>query len=516
MKSLNNFFASVDSTCILLRNLFSGMALFGSLSGIAYASCSGYETVSSGAPEFRLMPGKPAGGKRAPLHLGFNQESVAFQLSYWDAVTRTVRPAVLSHLKEMPGAVYRYPGGSVSNYADLSAARGPIETRLSQKLVDWRPAEPIRFGVPEYADFAVAAGGRMWGVLNIYGGFSGKQDPLVLASRNIEGVRDLASRGHVLRWEIGNELYLPKYHTDGAEYAGRMRPTLDALRKFDHSLKPVVGLATFDTGRNKADEFNRQLVQGLAGYDVEFAVHYYYDGKPGGPPVTWAIDNLCDKIEKIEHHTGKPPAIWVTEHAKWPPGKAGDKNWKKSWNESSDLSAALSSADFLLALSQIDVVKGAFLHSLGGAKGPWVLFQETQHGKQLYSSVVLEAVRLLHKPLSSQILPTRSVSSGWKTKNLRGAFFRLTEGSLGLAAVNRGDAEESVRLHVPELAGHQLLARYQIISGKSLHERNSDSAPQAISLRRHEEPILFDADGRATLKLARFSVNRVDFVAQSN
>lgn len=493
-----------------------GLALIDITLRTASAGCGGYETLSSGEPEFRLMSDKPTLGRMMPMHLGFNLESVPFQLSYWNTANNTVRPAVTDYLRAMSGMVYRYPGGAVSNFVDLNAARGPTKLRQPQRLVDWQPPEPVRFGIPEYADFAALAGGKMWGVLNIYGGIASKLDPHVLASRNREVVRSLRGRGPVLRWEIGNEMYLPKYHTDGSEYAQRILPTLDAMLKLDRTLKPVVGIATFDIGSNKADEFNRQLIRGLAGYEIEFAAHYYYDGKPGGPPVAWATDTLCDKIEKIERQIGKPPSIWITEHARWPPGRAGDKDWKNSWNESNDLSAALSVADFLLAVSQIDAVKGAFLHSLGGAKGPWVLFHESRLDKQIYPSVVLETARLLNAPLSSQVLPTRSRSSSWKSKNLRGVFFRRADNNLGLAAVNRGDASATVRLFVPELAGRKVVALHQNISNDYLHARNTDEAPHSVSLRKYEETLRFDENGHAIINLAGFSISRLDFVAMPN
>ncbi len=108
--------------------------------------------------------------KLQPEFFGFNIEWVEFQLSLWDSATQRVKPDAVEFLKALPGAVYRYPGGTVSNYFEWRNAIGDVRLRKAQSAVPWTgPPLVVQFGLVEYLKFVQSVGGRPWYVLNLYG-----------------------------------------------------------------------------------------------------------------------------------------------------------------------------------------------------------------------------------------------------------------------------------------------------------------------------------------------------------
>lgn len=472
--------------------------------GFAHGTCESYSSDSIFREDISPVEEQPA----RSFYSGFNLEVAGFQQAHLKHGQYLVDPLVIDFLKGVSGASYRYPGGTVSNYLDLSETYDRNRnTRRSEKFVSWLDAAPVKFGVDDYRSFIKAVGGYEWYVLNIYGTYEGKQSAQVLADSAERVVAGVMSAGKVLRWEIGNELYLPKYSVSGTEYAQRSIPMISMLRKVAPGIRPVIGLATFDIGKESATKFNNELLDGLNDSSLEYAVHYYYDGPPGGPPVRSQINNLCRIVRMLKSRGELAPVIWVTEHAKWPPGKVSDPNWKLRWQESNTLGAALSVADFTLAVTQIPEVRGAFVHSLGGGKGAWVMFHRSNVGNFLYPSVVMEAIRLLHIGIDDVVLMTTQSLN----QSLRASFFRQSNATIGLLAVHKGKIDSELKIRLPAFAGQRVRTRIKVLSGASEEDLNTDKDPEKIVVGESEKTVEFDRDGRASFRVRGLSLSRFDF-----
>lgn len=453
----------------------------------------------------------------SPFLFGLNLEWVGFQSGHWDKEQGRVRPEVIKWLKALPGMTYRYPGGTVANHFDWRQATGPQKGRAAQKAVDWRGPLKAEFGVDEFMEFTRRVDGTPWLVANLYGEF-GKEQPVgLMAEQQAQWAGQVKSRG-VTRWELGNELDRPPYNWPAEKYASAATAVSRAIAEKMPDACFVAMLADYDTRSGlTASQYNRRVVANLPGSISEFARHSYYDGRPGGPPVPDQLHRICDTLDDIRAVRGGAPfGIWVTEHARWPPGRAGEKGWKDEWWRSGNLEAAIAVADFYIGLLQVPEVKGGYLHSLGGTTGPWQLFHENGGTKELYPSAVYWALAVLTRPDRSQILSTTTWSpnhSGYPGGyDVRAAAVGDADGRrFGLLAVNRRPVPTTVEVVFPRLSGKKVRARLESVGGKDIAMRNSDDNQSRVTPVSRVIDVTFDAQGRAGIVLPENSVSSILF-----
>lgn len=434
-----------------------------------------------------------------PFHLGFNLEALAFEDAYWQPEASSIETALFRQFDAQPGFVFRYPGGTISDLIDLSAMFG--RERKRQKLASWAPPRPLLFGPEEYAGFVKRVEGRAWFVLNAFDGNSDRALPAVLAKRNLSLVSRVLPMLTPLRVELGNEPYQVRHELSGAEYAERILPTLTDLNSHYPEIKPVVALVGFDRGAIKSEKFDREILERVKRYPVEFALHYYYDGPPGGLPLRRTYQDVCEKSEWIRSAGYSSPAIWITEHGRWPGGRTKDPDWRTKWPNTYSLAAALSSSEFVIGMASMPQVKGVFLHSLASTDGPWPMFHRLESTNALVPSAPFLA-SLLWRTLADGKMMTSRVVSPTRDGSplLRANVIRRADGSWGVLAVQRSAQEVAVDLELPGLAGKTVRAELAYLEGKGLNSHNG-GVEKNVSIRRANGDMLFDSTGKTVLKI---------------
>lgn len=482
--------------------------------GIGETACAPSVQVEQAA-EYRVAVADRVIKQLKPQFFGFSLEWVGFQDDLWDNQAQKVNPAVISALQAFPGAVYRYPGGTVANYFDWRASVGPQQSRPPRRAVGWKGPLVTRFGFNEYLDFLGEVGGQAWLVANLYGDFDGEATATALSSQAAQWAAVARqANANVLRWELGNELDRNQYQWSPEKYSARALQVARAIRAADPAARFVSMLEDYDAQRwTSAKTYNTQTSRALASLMPGQALHLYYDGPPGGPPVPHRLKYLCASADAVKAGSGRPASIWVTEHARWPAGKATDPDWKKNWGSASNLEGALSVADMVIALSQTPGVEGAFLHGIGGLSGPWLLFHRTAAG--LKPSAVYWALRVLRESMLDQVLESRTYSrnaSGYaggydvRTSLLTDA----ARSKFVLWAVNRSGAASGVRLVLPMLAGKTVDVRHASLADANANANNVLDG-QRLMPKEASYPLTFDARGETLVNLPAYSVSAVSF-----
>lgn len=492
---------------VLLSGLTTGAHAF---MGFGEAACPPFTQVEQAA-EYRVAVTDRVVKQLPPQFFGFSLEWLGFQEDLWDNQTQKVNPAVISALQAFPGAVYRYPGGTVSNYFDWRASVGPQQTRPPRRAVDWKGPLTTQFGFNEYLDFLAAVGGQAWLVANLYGDFEGEGDGRALAASASQwAVAARQANAKVLRWELGNELDRDRFRWPPEKYSARALEIARAVKTGDPAARFASLLEGFDAQKwISAKSYNTQTSRALASLKPDQTLHLYYDGPPGGPPIPKELKQLCASAAAVKDGSGRPAAIWVTEHARWPDGKATDPDWKQHWGKTSNLGGALSVADMTIALSQMPGVEGAFLHGIGGISGPWPLFHRTATG--LKPSAVYWALRVLREGMLDQVLETRTYSrnatdyaGGYDVR--ASLLTNATRSKFTLWAVNRSGEASKVRLVMPMLAGKTVNTRHASLSDTNLNANNLLDGQRVIP-KATSTQLKFDARGETLVQLPAYSVS---------
>ena len=504
-----------------------GLALAGCKSTVAPSAGGDCKpvAVNKGADGLSLTVSDKAVKQIGPEYFGFNLENTEFQLSLWDPAKQQVRPEVVSFLKDhFPGAAYRYPGGTTSNYHRWHKSVGAVAKRVPVRINDWTELPRIEFGVDEYLDFVHQTGGQVWYVLNMKGDIDKLVSQEVMAREAGELTKHILDRKvPVLRWELGNELdrFEEKWIPD--LYVGRARAVMESVRKVDPKARFVAMMADCDAQADRgvnASQYNVAVAKGLKDDGVsEYAQHLYYDGEPDGPPVTNRIDHLCQSAADAK--TGGVPekdiGFWVTEHARWPEGQG--EAWNGNWHQSADLGAAIGVSDLIITTTQLPQVKGGDLHALHGTTGPWPMFHLPSGQSAYYPSVPMHAYALLRETLLPDVLATR-VDSGNPSGYAGGYSARGTvmasqdRSRYSVWAVNRGGDAVEITLNMPALAGRKFKASLASISGGTPQVNNYSS--QVIDgPKRQTVSLSFDDKGVARYTVGPNSVSGLTFAKEA-
>jgi alpha-L-arabinofuranosidase len=390
---------------------------------VAFESCPAQSFVKP-ANSYAVYVDVPRAIKRiGGEFFGFNLEWVEFQLSLWDESKSKVDSGLLELLKPFVGAVYRYPGGSGSNFFDWTEAVSPRSGRMSKRRYGWSPPIPVSFGPEEYLNFVANVSGRAWYVANLYGREAGQLTTDQLATE----AEDLARRmlthrasglPAVERWELGNELdrLTMKWSPDKlAKVAGQVAGAIQAADKNATFLILQQEYPAMQAEGFTQKRYNETLARLSRDFVSEYVAHIYYDGGRSEMPLPAKLRSMCsamDDIKRIRSDQREVP-FWITETARVPEGM-WEKDSRKVWTDTANLQAAISVADLFISSAKISSIKGAFVHALHASKGPWPMFHKSNDGI-LNESTVFQAMRLLRESMLPVVLST-SVES----KNIGG------------------------------------------------------------------------------------------------
>jgi alpha-N-arabinofuranosidase len=454
--------------------------------------------------------------KLFPQFFGFNLETIEFENSLWNIADRRVDPNVIRYLQRFPGAVYRYPGGSVVNQFDWKSAVGPESTRNPQKVVPWLGARIVRFGPAEYLDFVKQVGGTPWYTLNLYGSIESSLPAQYLADSAAGLAKFMSNRvasglPGIYRWELGNELDRGSIKWSPEVYTAMAKKVASAVSS-SYIGAEFVGMiqdwAHVSFSRQSLN-YNTAVAQGLSSTTREFAAHLYYDGAPWGPPLPRVLRQLCENIASVKKIVPNP-SIWVTEHARTPVGTPDDPAWKSNWPQTASLAAGISTADMMISLAKRNDVRGAFIHALHGTNGPWPFFHKGKDGviypSAVYWSMVLLRESMLEDVLTSRFITTNSARSdvGYDTNAV--VMANGARSHFATWAVNRTPNNIDLAITIPRLANRKILVGISTISGESLEDSNYSKA-YSIFPRRHNIEVDADANGTFLFSQAPYSVN---------
>lgn len=457
-----------------------------------------------------------------PSFFGFNLEWLEFQLGVWNGTTHSVMPGVIDIFRKFPGAVYRFPGGTNANHLDWHDAIGPAVTRPQRKYVSW--LEPVRaeFGVDEYLQFVKDVRGQAWYVANLNGSLEATAASVQLA----RSAGQLAAHMHqrvredfppVLRWELGNELDRAQYKWSPDKLASVALQVADAIARNTPNAKFVHLQQEYSAQGDKgfsATRYNKELRAHLAKLAPEFALHFYYDGPPDAPPVHYFLKQLCQVVDNAMAE-GSPGNLWVTEHGRVPNGFWA-KTPKELWPATTNLEAAISLADMLIALAQVPQVQGAFTHALVASGSPWPLLHPRGNGAMEPSTTLL-AMTVLRQSMLPGVLPATQTSGSSGTL---GARYAVRSAVLADAArknftvwsVNRSSAPQTLEF---ELKNTATPVRYQ--DGHSLSDAKVDASNylpgSRLVIANHQVKAIAKSEASWMIQLPPNSVSALRFVA---
>lgn len=370
----------------------------------------------------------------------------------FDSKQGRLYPPVELLLKHV-GGVVRYGGGV--NEISWRACIGDVSSREASKVVDWAGPMRCRFGISEYLDVVSSIDvAETWFIANLVSDGHGDEAISTVAGEAASWatyVRDHAP-SKTRYWELGNELERGKHRWDPSRIAQRASAVAKEIHRADSNANLVLPLIEYNAaGQPKRSVFNEKLLRSFNEPLTGVALHLYYDGFPGGPSIRTQLRTVQESADLVRRIKGKPAQVWITEHGRWPKGMPADLDWKKNWHMTNDIDGALSTADFLIGLSQIEDVAGAMVHGLRA--GPWNVFENTRSG--LKPSGVGMLLGLLGTTPRDIRLQTRTMSQNHSAYaggyDIRGAAFLDKSGTLmSLWVVNRNDQPTRVDIDFQE------------------------------------------------------------------
>lgn len=375
-------------------------------------------------------------------------------------------PVVSSFFSSTKGVI-RY--GGAANSIPWETCFGPVESRSALKIVDWAGPMKCAFGVSEYLATVRATGGKeAWLIANIVGGLDRQlfsTEDLKLETGQAASALEAAGNGLKRYWELGNELERGSYRWSPEMIAGRASVAGREIKDRDPGAQLILPLIEYDDPKQPSRRvFNERLLRAMTQPVDGLALHLYYDGAPGGPSIPTQINTIVDTAALYRRLKGHANAIWITEHGRWPEGLPSNNNWKASWYKTNNMDGVLGTADFLIALSQIEDVAGAMLHGLRA--GPWNVFDKTALGPE--PSGVGKLLLLLAETGQAARLQTHSFSQNQSSYkggyDMRAAAFEDTsQQTISLWIINRAATPIAVDIDLPARA-----ANSELIAGKSL------------------------------------------------
>lgn len=480
------------------------------------------------APQPQLLISGRVVRPDAPSQLfGFNINFRQFQDQLWSK-QQTPKEGIVEALKPFEGAIYRYPGGSVSNAFHWQESLGPVESRAKQSSFYQKKPAVARFGIDEYLQFVDDVNGKPWYVLNLVG--TDLTAPMKVADKAEVAKSNAELASYLLKQvdpkhlpfplQLGNELDRSRYEWTAKMYTERVNAVMDQFKekKLMDKIQPVNFMRDFRwryrRDKTLTDGKARVFMSGVLdelGADNDYSLHHYYDGdRTDGKSRTipfW-LRHLSRSISDHKDLSGKPAQVWITEHGRQPQSKQPGKDDSKF--STSNVAAAISTADYLIALTQFAEVKGAVWHGLNA--GPWQMFDYSVQHYDLRPRPIYWAFRVLRKVSLQESMeslnqgPNESGYAGGY--DVRSAAFRSSDAKeLGIRVINRAPKAHELRIKYDDFADKKVeIKRYSLsVSADSSPESKEDD--YTVELEPKPFSGQFDKEGYLTVKLQSSSVS---------
>lgn len=370
---------------VLLCLLFGSLAVFSNVN-----SCSSDPTLTCNQVNTIIEIGEPINCQRKVSDLfGLHLLFWGMQAELYGNTPAKVSPRATSILQNAGVGFLRYGGGV--NEIDWHTCAGVILERPLQKVVSWAPPMRCIFGISEYEKLnEELALQSSWHIANVVG-YDGKLiDTSVLAQGAKERaalIKQLApARDHF--WEMGNELDRDTLKWNEEKITKRSLPVAKSILAADPSARILIPLLEYSPPWiDNADKHNRALIKNHKSVAHDYVLHLYYENAPWGPSVSNRLSSIRNIAKIIASENINNPAIWITEHARTPPGTPVDKNWRSGWYQTGNHDAVIATSDFLIGLSQMPIVGGAAWHGQGHKVGPWTFIDVAGDGSLLETRI---------------------------------------------------------------------------------------------------------------------------------
>ncbi len=457
----------------------------------------------------------------------------AFQRQLWDKSNMQMRPGIVDYLKPLGPAFYRYPGGLVANSYMWGGAVGPVAQRTDQLTVFKDPAQKAYFGLDEYLQFLDDTNGRFFYVLNIVGADSrrplSQSQPAAVADNNAKLAKYVMARvdDQTRYYQLGNELDRGHYEWPAPKYIARAKATMDAVAKVDKDARFVAFMRDFtlkykhDKSRapSKPEDYLKEVMNGLPGV-TDYSLHHYYDGvrKDGkSRTVTFWMRLLRNSIEHYRSIRGEDPSIWITEHGRQMSSNQPGRDLTKQYT--SNLGAAISTADYLIMIAQVPQIKGAVWHGLNA--GPWQLFDADVQYNDFRPRPIYYGLKVLRSMDLPKVLQTRTASAntsgnkcGYDIRSV--AFTNEDNSALGLWAVNHSSKPQEVTVVYKPFSSKTVDVAQGYISGPDGVDADDLSLKFKEEIMSQSSKGSFSQQGRIKLVLPPSSVSTIRITAQSS
>ena len=479
-------------------------------------------------PELRIMDDVIRSDHPSQL-FGFNINFKQFQKQLWTE-DQMPKEGIVDALKPFEGAIYRYPGGLVANSFHWKASVGPMVSRTAQTSFFQKSPAKVRFGLEEYLQFVDDVSGKPWYVLNLVGTdivspfkVTAKDE---MAYSNLNLVKYLAEnldkKYFPMHLQLGNELDRSKYEWLPEKYAERAKAVMDLVKanRLDDEFELVNFMRDFtwtyrrDTslGKSRPKDYLQKVTDELGVYN-DYSLHHYYDGNRvdgNSRSIPFWLRHLSRSINDHFDITGEPASIWITEHGRQPNSKKAGQDGSEAYT--SNVSAALSTSDYLIALTQFAEVKGAVWHGLNA--GPWQLFDYSVKHRDLRPRPIYWALRVLRMVSLDEGLTTFSYSPNDSEYaggyDIRGAAFRSKdEKQLGIRVVNRASSAQKVKLKYELFAEKKVSYKHYSLSLEEGELADTDRDDFIVELEPEARADQFDEDGYVYIELPASSVSSI-------
>lgn len=410
----------------------------------------------------------------------------------------------------------RYGGGV--NEIDWRQCVGEYATRIPQKVVSWSPPMKCEFGIHEYEELNDDLGLKdSWHIANVVGvdGMVSHLPRLVKDAHDRAALVKKLAPNRIHFWELGNELDRGELRWSAQKIISRGLPIAKAILEADSSARLLVPLAEYKPEWiDNVDYHNRTLIRNHKAIARDYILHLYYENPPWGPSVANRLRAIRHVASIIRSESVKNPAIWVTEHARTPPGTPADKHWRKGWVETGNHDAVIATSDFLIGVSQIPIVAGAAWHGQGHKVGPWTYIDVDKDGS-LSETRMSRLFEFLSPIRDSMALETETHATSEASLSeryaIRASAFLDKHDSHKLAVwvVNRSVTRQTVKVTKESFLGKKLKVK-QVDMLSNYHPKSSiSSLPSNIKMMK---PI----NNSVTVSLPRKSVSLLEFSAVSD
>lgn len=457
---------------------------------------------------------------------GFNMKWDVFQN---DFVKTNNFDALLKLLEPFQGSLFRYPGGLVSNHF-IQYGVGTSHTVFPNK-------EKILFDHDKFIGLIQTLDAKGVYVLNLLGGGSINNQKLLSEEWLKKYTKSIAKKYSVvsndnISYQLGNELDRSKYEWKPDVYYKRSMIAVNILNQF--GFNHIVGFGRHFNwnykhrmGQSTWESFTQNMMKKVNNV-TDISLHFYYDSYfsdafKDDSADRFSIHKTLMKIDKvaqfINNDNFKKTNILITEHSRQFPKpirnlkNSNKKQMKKEMVEfSSSMTSALSSADFIIGLSQMPVVKGACWQSLN-ANGRRLIFV-TKAGKLLPGKVywMMKLLRESYQPVvlstKTQSIKNKNSDSDYSIRSVVLKNKNTPDYSIWL--INRSKKTQKVNFNIKTLAGMTLPVHLTSLTddGRSFTEKPNETIIN--------EKVVISAVGEFVISIPPLSVNVAKISGEEN